>query len=225
MGPAHSARGSHPHGHPRGPDAACHQAGGCQCFAVAEGPWGGTIKVGSAVAADPTGRHPAGRLSPGSVTAVQGPGLEPLRTQVWAARKLCSLRPALWDRGPLTQCRAGRRPAPLLDARNTAHRGPVGLHLKGQSHNLDRDPHEGVGASTWCGLQRSRPALAPEGSHLAWPRGQARKQPAGPERLQAPEATGLSTRRQRWRVAETSGLPGAQGRKGHGAQATRQFLY
>lgn len=30
----------------------------------------------------------------------------------------------------------------MLDTRNTAHRGPVGLHLKGQSHNLDRDPHE-----------------------------------------------------------------------------------
>ena len=127
-----------------------------------------------------------GRALGGRLTAVQRPGLALPRTQVWAARNLCSLRPALQDCGPLTRGRAGRCLALPCWTPGTR---PTGAQLaftsKVKVTDLDGDPHE-WGARTRCSLQRPGPALAPEGSRLACPRHQARKQPAGPsQRAQA----------------------------------------
>lgn len=105
-------------------------------------------------------------------------------------------------------------PAPLLDARNAAHRGPAGLHLKGQSHrSRPRSPGRGAvcrDPALSRLLEGSRQPVCtarPGSSQHAHPRGPR----PGPERQQAPEATGQSTQRQRWTVAETSVLPRSSG--------------
>ena len=134
--------------------------------------------------------------------------------RVWAARKLCSLRPAPRDPGPLTQGRAGQCLTPLLDARNVAHRGPAGLHLKGQSHrSRPRSPGRGAvfrdpaQSRLLEGSHQPVCAARPGSSQQTHPR----EPRPGPERQQAPEATGRPTWRQRWTVAETSVLPRSSG--------------
>ena len=95
--------------------------------------------VGSAVAADPTGRHgcdppcQAGRLSPGR-EADCSPGARAGAAEDAGLGCEEALLPQACPAGPWPPYPGSGRAvpgSPLLDARNAAHRGPAGLYLKG----------------------------------------------------------------------------------------------
>lgn len=98
--------------------------------------------------ADSTGRHSDSRrtqvrkLAPGGEITLQvsrGRGAALLRTQGWAARRLCSLSPSLHG------CGKGGGPHSLAGRQELGPRAQLASVLKVKVTDLDCDPHTGAG--------------------------------------------------------------------------------